>query len=163
MVDVLHDSSGQDCRPQRSRICNIWGRMSLGPVPRTAVVQRAAAQTGLCATHAGVGAGPARSRLPEQHWVLSSLESFEPGGEFAAVIAWDSLFHIPLTKRLHCSLDCGSVSFLDANHWHLPREVRSDPNFNPAIWTTNVLTVPWNNGIVVLYQNPTKTPAENKT
>lgn len=37
----------------------------------------------------------ARSRLPEQHWVLSSLENFEPQGEFAAVIAWDSLFHIP--------------------------------------------------------------------
>ena len=37
----------------------------------------------------------ARSRLPDQRWILSSLESFEPDGEFAAVIAWDSLFHIP--------------------------------------------------------------------
>jgi cyclopropane fatty-acyl-phospholipid synthase-like methyltransferase len=37
----------------------------------------------------------ARRRLPEQHWVLSSIENFEPVGEFAAVIAWDSLFHIP--------------------------------------------------------------------
>jgi ubiquinone/menaquinone biosynthesis C-methylase UbiE len=37
----------------------------------------------------------ARNRLPEQHWILSSLENFEPAGEFAAVIAWDSLFHIP--------------------------------------------------------------------
>ena len=37
----------------------------------------------------------ARSRLPEQRWILSSLENFEPEGEFAAVIAWDSLFHIP--------------------------------------------------------------------
>jgi cyclopropane fatty-acyl-phospholipid synthase-like methyltransferase len=36
----------------------------------------------------------ARSRMPEQHWVLSSLENFEPDGEFAAIIAWDSLFHI---------------------------------------------------------------------
>lgn len=37
----------------------------------------------------------ARSRMPEQRWILSSLESFEPEGEFVAVIAWDSLFHIP--------------------------------------------------------------------
>ncbi len=37
----------------------------------------------------------ARSHLPEQDWILSSLENFEPEGEFAAVIAWDSLFHIP--------------------------------------------------------------------
>jgi trans-aconitate methyltransferase len=37
----------------------------------------------------------ARSRLPEQRWILSSLENFEAEREFAAVIAWDSLFHIP--------------------------------------------------------------------
>jgi cyclopropane fatty-acyl-phospholipid synthase-like methyltransferase len=37
----------------------------------------------------------ARSRLPGQNWILSSLENFEPKGEFAAVITWDSLFHIP--------------------------------------------------------------------
>lgn len=40
----------------------------------------------------------ARYRMPEQRWILSSLESFEPTGptgQFAAVIAWDSLFHIP--------------------------------------------------------------------
>lgn len=37
----------------------------------------------------------AQRRMPEQDWVLSTLEEFEPQGTFAAAIAWDSLFHIP--------------------------------------------------------------------
>ncbi len=37
----------------------------------------------------------ARSRLPGHSWVLSSIEGYVPAREFAAAIAWDSLFHIP--------------------------------------------------------------------
>jgi cyclopropane fatty-acyl-phospholipid synthase-like methyltransferase len=40
----------------------------------------------------------ARGRLPEQTWVLSALEEFQPEGRYGAAIAWDSLFHIP---RMH--------------------------------------------------------------
>lgn len=41
----------------------------------------------------------ARKRLPDQEWILSSLETFEPEQEFAAVIAWDSLFHIQRSEH----------------------------------------------------------------
>ncbi|KEF41613.1 MAG: methyltransferase type 11 [Cyanobium sp. CACIAM 14] len=37
----------------------------------------------------------ARQRLPEHEWFLQRLEHHTPGGTFAAVIAWDVLFHIP--------------------------------------------------------------------
>lgn len=48
----------------------------------------------------GVDHAPAMLRLatqhlPEQTWVLASLEDFEPDGDFNAAIAWDSLFHVP--------------------------------------------------------------------
>jgi len=56
----------------------------------------------------------ARIRLPDQRWILSSLESFEPEGEFAAVIVWDSLFHIPrdehaaILARVRSAMPLGS-------------------------------------------------------
>ncbi len=37
----------------------------------------------------------ARSRLPDHSWVLSSIENYAPAQEYAAAVAWDSLFHIP--------------------------------------------------------------------
>lgn len=37
----------------------------------------------------------AKRLLPAQQWVLSPIEEFATAREFAAVIAWDSLFHIP--------------------------------------------------------------------
>lgn len=37
----------------------------------------------------------ARRRMPEQEWIVASLETFKPAGMFDAVVAWDSLFHIP--------------------------------------------------------------------
>ncbi|MBF2097913.1 MAG: class I SAM-dependent methyltransferase [Gloeomargaritaceae cyanobacterium C42_A2020_066] len=37
----------------------------------------------------------AQRLLPEQVWVLASLETFVPTHQYSAVIAWDSLFHIP--------------------------------------------------------------------
>ncbi len=36
----------------------------------------------------------ARNRVPGQSWVLSSIESYVPAQQFAAAVAWDSLFHI---------------------------------------------------------------------
>lgn len=44
----------------------------------------------------------AQRRMPEQNWVLSALEVFVPDGIFAAVIAWDSLFHIP--REAHAAI-----------------------------------------------------------
>lgn len=37
----------------------------------------------------------AQRLLPHQEWVLASLETFVPARQYSAVIAWDSLFHIP--------------------------------------------------------------------
>lgn len=38
----------------------------------------------------------ARTRLPCETWIASRIEDFAPPAEaFAAVIAWDSLFHVP--------------------------------------------------------------------
>jgi trans-aconitate methyltransferase len=37
----------------------------------------------------------ARKRLPDHSWILSSIENYAPAQEFAAAVAWDSLFHIP--------------------------------------------------------------------
>jgi cyclopropane fatty-acyl-phospholipid synthase-like methyltransferase len=56
----------------------------------------------------------ARRRLPEQTWVLSALEEFEPVGCYAAAIAWDSLFHIsrmhhaPIWRRVRAVLPAGA-------------------------------------------------------
>jgi len=44
----------------------------------------------------------ARERLPEQEWHLASLETFVPEGLYAAVVAWDSLFHIE--RQHHCAI-----------------------------------------------------------
>lgn len=41
----------------------------------------------------------ARRRLPDYAWVLSSIEEYAPAQEFAAAVAWDSLFHIPRTEH----------------------------------------------------------------
>lgn len=37
----------------------------------------------------------AQSRLPEHRWTCAEIEHFAMQGEYAGVIAWDSLFHIP--------------------------------------------------------------------
>jgi cyclopropane fatty-acyl-phospholipid synthase-like methyltransferase len=37
----------------------------------------------------------ARARLPDADWIEARIESFAPPGTFAAVIAWDSVFHVP--------------------------------------------------------------------
>lgn len=41
----------------------------------------------------------ARRRLSDHSWVLSSMEEYVPAHEFAAVVAWDSLFHIPRVEH----------------------------------------------------------------
>jgi cyclopropane fatty-acyl-phospholipid synthase-like methyltransferase len=58
--------------------------------------------------------GLARRRLPEQTWILSALEDFEPEGRYGAAIAWDSLFHIPrmhhvtIWRRIRAALPVGA-------------------------------------------------------
>ena len=55
----------------------------------------------------------ARRLLPDQQWILDTLESFVPSGRFAAVVAWDSVFHVPraahapLFERVRAALDAG--------------------------------------------------------
>lgn len=41
----------------------------------------------------------ARRRLPAHQWHLGSIEDFAPIERVAAVIAWDSLFHIPRERH----------------------------------------------------------------
>lgn len=41
----------------------------------------------------------AKQRLPEERWVLGRIEDFVPAEPVAAVIAWDSLFHIPRERH----------------------------------------------------------------
>lgn len=41
----------------------------------------------------------AKQRLPGQQWVLSRIEDFVAPEPVAAVIAWDSLFHIPRERH----------------------------------------------------------------
>lgn len=42
----------------------------------------------------------ARTAMPQQQWILSELESFEPSGQYHGVIIWDSLFHLPRHEHL---------------------------------------------------------------
>lgn len=42
----------------------------------------------------------ARARLPDAEWVECAIEQHVPAGEYHAVIAWDSLFHIPREHHL---------------------------------------------------------------
>jgi cyclopropane fatty-acyl-phospholipid synthase-like methyltransferase len=42
----------------------------------------------------------ARSRMPGAEWIHSTLEQFVPQVTYCAVIAWDSLFHIPRQEHL---------------------------------------------------------------
>ncbi len=43
--------------------------------------------------------GFARRRLPEQAWILSSIEAYVPEREFAGAVAWDSMFHLPRAEH----------------------------------------------------------------
>jgi len=36
----------------------------------------------------------ARARLPDAHWVLGDMRAVLPDGPFAAIIGWDSVFHL---------------------------------------------------------------------
>ncbi|MCE7600207.1 class I SAM-dependent methyltransferase [Vibrio fluvialis] len=42
----------------------------------------------------------ARSAMPQQEWIQSELESFEPVGYYHGVIIWDSMFHLPRHEHL---------------------------------------------------------------
>ncbi|EKO3375775.1 class I SAM-dependent methyltransferase [Vibrio fluvialis] len=42
----------------------------------------------------------ARSVMPQQEWIQSELESFEPVGHYHGVIIWDSMFHLPRHEHL---------------------------------------------------------------
>ncbi|EKO3539315.1 class I SAM-dependent methyltransferase [Vibrio fluvialis] len=42
----------------------------------------------------------ARSAMPQQEWIQSELESFEPVGHYHGVIIWDSMFHLPRYEHL---------------------------------------------------------------
>lgn len=42
----------------------------------------------------------ARRRLPEHDWVLAAIETYSPMQEFAAVVAWDSMLHIPQSEHV---------------------------------------------------------------
>ena len=37
----------------------------------------------------------ARGNLPTEHWVLSTMQAFEPDRPFHGALLWDSLFHVP--------------------------------------------------------------------
>jgi len=41
----------------------------------------------------------AKQRLPHHQWILSTIEDFPPIEHVGAVIAWDSLFHIPRERH----------------------------------------------------------------
>lgn len=62
----------------------------------------------------------ARSRLPAGTWIESSLEDYEPAHRFDAVIAWDSLFHlprrehIPIFRKVRAALEPGACFLLTA-------------------------------------------------
>ncbi len=43
----------------------------------------------------------ARQRLPMHQWLLGTLEDFPAISNVAAVVAWDSLFHIPREQHAH--------------------------------------------------------------
>ena len=38
--------------------------------------------------------------MPQQEWIQSELESFEPVGHYHGVIIWDSMFHLPRHEHL---------------------------------------------------------------
>ncbi|MBY7770218.1 class I SAM-dependent methyltransferase [Vibrio fluvialis] len=42
----------------------------------------------------------ARRAMPQQEWIQSELESFEPAGHYHGVIIWDSMFHLPRHEHL---------------------------------------------------------------
>lgn len=42
----------------------------------------------------------ARRAMPQQEWIQSELESFEPVGHYHGVIVWDSMFHLPRHEHL---------------------------------------------------------------
>lgn len=41
----------------------------------------------------------AKRRLPAHQWLLGTLEDFPPAEHIAAVVAWDSLFHVPRDRH----------------------------------------------------------------
>ncbi len=41
----------------------------------------------------------ARLRLPDHRWVLAAIETYFPVQQFAAAVAWDSLFHVPRAEH----------------------------------------------------------------
>ncbi|MEM9556193.1 MAG: methyltransferase domain-containing protein [Acidobacteriota bacterium] len=55
----------------------------------------------------------AQRLLPEQEWILGSLETFTPHRTYDAAVAWDSLFHIPraehegILRRVRAALPVG--------------------------------------------------------
>jgi cyclopropane fatty-acyl-phospholipid synthase-like methyltransferase len=55
----------------------------------------------------------ARRRLPTHQWLLGTLEDFPPISHVAAVVAWDSLFHVPrdqhanIFRRVRAALPVG--------------------------------------------------------
>lgn len=56
----------------------------------------------------------ARRRLPREDWVQATLETWQPPGQYAGAIAWDSLFHIPreahagILRRVRACLSPGA-------------------------------------------------------
>lgn len=42
----------------------------------------------------------AQRAMPQQEWIQSELESFEPVGHYHGVIIWDSMFHLPRHEHL---------------------------------------------------------------
>jgi hypothetical protein len=41
----------------------------------------------------------ARSNLPDERWVLSTMQAFEPDQPCHGALLWDSLFHVPRTEH----------------------------------------------------------------
>lgn len=53
----------------------------------------------------------ARARFPEARWIESRLEEFRPAERYAAVICWDTLFHLGRqTQRAVLSTIAGSLA-----------------------------------------------------
>jgi RimJ/RimL family protein N-acetyltransferase/SAM-dependent methyltransferase len=55
----------------------------------------------------------ARQNLPQERWMLSSMEAYEPEEGYQGALLWDSLFHIPRTehesilRKVVCALPSG--------------------------------------------------------
>jgi len=62
----------------------------------------------------------AKKSLPKRHWKLGDMEKLELNREYAAVICWDSLFHLPraehpkILRNIHCWLQPGGRLMLSS-------------------------------------------------